>query len=508
MKHRLRRLPLALVALSLGLACGESREEQLKRELGYSSEKTQRKPVEGQEIPPDPVRESLKPLLSKIYSHPELPGVLDDEVAPANERYPYELQPGVLAVIRIPTGASAENKIRGIILGTAEADAWVFRENARMDYAKLIEKVKYGFGDDQKEKILRAYADLKLMNFFNGADADAAIAALPADAQPVAKAMKDDYVTNKDKYWGEWMAVKMYARRRVAGDEPFRSLLREIGKGMGRGELPPRTFAASIDPAFKGWQEAIEKDEELLIKLTNLRELKERVDFTSDTHSLWVFEGSDMVPEKAKGLKPNKDIGYTFLREDLGGGYNDLTFVFSKKLSGADLKRAFLHSMLFRQLLTDYQMLATAGGDFAERGPDGTLVKDTSVVPDEYDPLFATCGATAALDSLIIGYGGQFAILGGLTPKIKKQEAILTAAHKCVIEGAKGRIYIPPKDDEFDFEGPAPASRLALFQMLARFEKIDVDMNKLGDDAPKTQEDAAIEDAEALLKQLKSSKKE
>ena len=506
MKHRVPRLPLALVALSLGLACGETREEQLKRELGYTSEKTQRKAVEGQEIPPDPVREALRPLLTKIYSHPELPGVLDADVFATNERYPYELQPGVLAVVRIPTGAAPEAKIRGIILGTAEADAWVFRESARMDYAKLIEKVKYGFGDDQKEKILRAYADLKLMNFFNGPDADAAIAALPADAQAVARAMKDDYVANKDKYWGEWMGVKMYARRRVAGDEPFRGLLREIGKGMGRGELPPRSFAASVDPAFKSWQEEIERDEELLIKLTNLRELKERVDFTGDTHSLWVFEGTDKVPDKAKGLKPNKETGYAFLREDLGGGYNELTFVFAKGLAGNNLKRAFLHSLIFRQLLSDYQLLATAGGDFAERGPDGTLVKDTSVVPDEYDPLYATCGATAALDSLILGYGGQFSLLGGLSPKTKKQEAILTAAHKCVIEGAKGRIYIPPKDDEFDFEGPAPATRLALFQMLARFEKLDVDMNKLGDNAPKTEEDAAIEDAEKLLKQLKAGK--
>jgi hypothetical protein len=34
-------------------------------------------------------------------------------------------------------------------------------------------------------------------------------------------------------------------------------------------------------------------------------------------------------------VKIDKEIGYGFLREDLGGGYNDLTFVFSAKLAGA-----------------------------------------------------------------------------------------------------------------------------------------------------------------------------
>jgi len=506
MKHRVYRLPLALVALSLGLACGESREEKLRRELGYAAEKTARKPIEGQEIPPHPVREALRPVLSKIYSHPELPGVLEEDVFAEDPRYPYALQAGVLAVVRVPPGASTADKARGILLATAEADAWVFRENARMDYAKLIEKVKYGFGDDQKVKILRGYADLKLMHFFNSSEAAAAIAELPADVRPTVEAMRDDYVKNRDKYWEEWMGVKMYARRRVAGDEPFRGLLRQIGKEMGRGELPPRPFLASVPEPLKGWAREIEANEELLIKLTNLRELRERVDFLGDTHTLWVIEGSEEVPEKARGLKPNKELGYAFLREDLGGGYNELTFVLGKGLSGAALKRAFLHTLIFRQLLSDFQMLATAGGDFSERNPDGSVVKDSSVVPDEYDPLFATCGATGALDSLVVGYSSTIPTLSGLTAKSKTPELTLKVAHKCVIDGAKGRIYIPRKDDEFDSEGPAPASRLALYQMLARFEKIDVDLSGLGDGAKKTEEDAAVEDAEALLKQIKSKK--
>ena len=508
MKHRIRVGPvLALLTLGLGLACGESREDQLKRQLGYENEKTEQKTAEGVEVPPDPVRETLRPVLAKIYSHEKLPGVVDDDVSVANPRYPYELQAGVLAVIKVPRGATKEDKIKAIVLGTAEADAWVFRKNARRDFAQLIHKVKYGFGDDSKEQILRGYADLRLLAFFNSPEADAAIAELEGEAKQVVSAMKEEYTKNRDKYWNEWMGVKMYARRTVAGDEPYRSLLREINKGLGVKEAPPRTLADSVDPAFKQWAAEVEKNEELLTKLTGLRELRERVDFLNDTHAIWAMQGSELIPEKAQGLTPDKEMGYAFLREDLGGGYNDLTFVFDKKLAGNALKRAFLHSLIFRQLLSDYQMLATAGGDWAERNPDGTVVNNTSVVPDEMDPLYARCGAGAALDSLILGYSGDFPILQGVPTKAKKQEAILSNAHKCVIEGGKPRIRIPPKDDEFDTEGPAPASRLALFQMLARFEKIDVNLAGMSDEAPRTAEDEAIDDAEALLKQLKNQKK-
>ncbi|MCA9635054.1 MAG: hypothetical protein KC420_03360 [Myxococcales bacterium] len=503
MKHRIRVGTGVVLALILGIACGESREEQLKRQLGYTNEKTERKPIEDASVPAHPDQDELRPLLSKIYSHERIPGVVEEDILPQNPRYPYELQAGVLSVVKIPKGASKEEKMKAIILGTAEADAWVFRKTARRDYAQLIHKVKYGFGDETKEQILRGYADLKLLSFFNSPEADAAIGELQGDAQKVAKAMKDDYVTNRDKYWGEWMAVKMYARRAVSGDEPYRSLLRQLAKDLGTVEVKPRSFQDSVDAPFKQWAAEIEKNEELLIKLTNYRELRERVDFLGDTHAVWAIEGSDLIPEKAKGLKPEKSTGYAVLREDLGSGYNELTFVFDKKLSGAKLKRAFLHSLIYRQLLTDFQLLATAGGDWAERNPDGTVVNNTSIVPDEYDPLYARCGADGALDSLIIGFSGDFPILNGVPVNQKNPEKIISDGHKCVVEGGKPKIYVPAKDDEFDMEGPAPASRLALFQMLARFEKIDVNMAGMGDDAKRTEEDDAIDDAEKLLKELK-----
>jgi len=234
-----------------------------------------------------------------------------------------------------------------------------------------------------------------------------------------------------------------------------------------------------------------------------MKELKDRVEFTGETHTIWALQGSPMIPEKANKVAIDKTSGYGFFREDLGGGYNDLTFVFSPKLSGADLKRAFLHSMLFRQLLTDYQMLATAGGDFAVKGEGGGIDPNTSIVPDKYDPLYARCGATAALDTMIVGYGTTFKMLAGVAAKVKDSEKALSIAHKCVIEGARGDIRIPAKDDEFDTEGPAPASRLALYQMLARFEKFDVDTAALSGDK-RTVEDDAIDEQEKLLKQLKA----
>jgi hypothetical protein len=153
--------------------------------------------------------------------------------------------------------------------------------------------------------------------------------------------------------------------------------------------------------------------------------------------------------------------------------------------------------MLFRQLLTDYQMLATAGGDFAKRNPTNgrpeRLVDRARQVRPAVRQLRRDRGARHHAGRL---RDDLPAARGAAVAKVKDSNKALTVAHKCIIEGAKGDIHIPAKDDEFDTEGPAPASRLALYQMLARFEKFDVD----------TAEDEAVEDAEAALKALKNKK--
>ncbi len=499
------RVALLLALVTAGTACGESRKEKLEREAAYANAGKKKdeagNPVP--EIPADPVREALRPLLTEIYSNKErLPDVMEADIS-VEDGYNYELTPGVLAVIRVRKGLSRDDKAKAIILGTAEADAWCFRPNSRRDYGDIVQRIKYSYNAETMHKILRAYAELKLVAFFNSPEAAKGLGGVTGEVKGVADAMKKEYVEGRDTAWQKWMGVKMYARRTVAGDEPFRSVLRQISKDLGQEEMPPRTFAESVDPPFKEIEKAIEADEKLLILLTNMKELKDRVEFLNETNTVWAVEGSPLIPEKAKTVKIDKAIGYGFSREDLGAGYNDLTFVFSAKLSGNELKRAFLHSMLFRQLLSDYQMLATAGGDFAKRNDQGQPDANTSIVPDKYDPLYATCGATAALDTMLVGYGSTFPALAGLPSRVKDSNKALTIAHKCIIDGAKGDIHVPAKDDEYDVEGPAPGSRLAIYQMLARFEKFDVDTAALSG-AKRTPEDDVIDEQEKLLKELKA----
>ncbi|MFY0536519.1 hypothetical protein [Nannocystis pusilla] len=377
----------------------------------------------------------------------------EGDVEPTDGR-DYVLQPGVLAVVTVKKGLTKAEKARAIILGVAEADAWTFRKNARKEFALQVEKLKYSFGDETKAKVLDAYPHLKLLSFFGSPEADKALGELSGDAKSAAEAMRKEYTEGKQDIWKKWMGVKMYARRLVSQDEPFRSVLKKIAKDFGQEEVPPKPFKESVDAPFKAWAEAIEKDEKLLTMLTNYKELRDRVDFLGEAHTLWAIEGSELVPERAQGVVIDKKIGYGFFREDLGGGYNDLVFVFSKKLGGNELKRAFLHSFLFRQLLTDFQLLSTAGTDFAKRGPDGQLDIGTATVPDKYDPLYASCGGTAALETMLYSFNNEFPLLSGVPSKVKDSEAALKVAHKCIVDGAAGDIKIPAKNDEFDTEGP------------------------------------------------------
>jgi len=344
------------------------------------------------------------------------------------------------------------------------------------------------------------YAELRLLQFFNSDEAEAAIAALPSDLQGPVREMQTNYTEKKEEVWEDWMDVKMYARRVVADDEPFRTVLRGIKKELGKEEPAPRTWDDSMDPAFAAWADAIEENEDLLTKITNMKELRERQEYLSDTHSLWLMEGSDRMPPEAENVKIDKKTGFGVLREDLGGGHNELTFVFSKRLGGASLKKAFLQSVIFGHLLHDFGLLATAGSDWAQRDADNVIDSRTAIVPDEYDPLYARCGSAAAVDTLIKHYKSDWPILEGMSGA-KDEDAILNTAHKCVIEGANGKVHAPAKGDDKDVEGPAPGSRLAFFQMLARFEKIDVDMDAMSGDK-QTAEDKEIAEREARLKSL------
>ncbi len=477
-----------IAALTAG-GCNDARREQMEREAAYmraekEKEKNAGEPAEV--IPADPMRDSLNPVLSKIYSGSRMPDVLEAEVVSADERFQYSLVAGALAKIKVQPGLTQDQRIRAIVLGVAESDAWVHRGNARRDYAEHVQRIKNSFGEEQKQKVMRAYADLKLLDFFNSADAEAAIGALPADLKPTLETMRTEYVSDKQAIWQRWMDVKMYARREVAGDVPFKDVLKKIREELGQAEPPAITLDAAHDDKLLPWAKEIEKDEKLLELLTNLPELRDREEFKSDTHAMWLMEGSPKIPEKARKVKIEDDLGFGVYREDLGGGYQELIFVFSKKLSGPALKHAYVRSHIYRHIFSDFQLLATAGTDFTD-----------SIVPDKYDPEYARCASLAAVDVLIEGKREKHAFLADLTPAISGEEAQLNAAHKCIIERCAPDIHMPDKEDKTDVQGPAPSSRLAFFQMTARFQDIDVDMAKMKQEREKPQD---VQDAEAFLK--------
>jgi hypothetical protein len=487
------RLGMGLCLLaSLGLACGESREDKLRRQMDYeNADRPKGNPAdEVEKIPPDPTRDALAPLLTKMFSGKRLPDVLEADIVVEDERFPYELSAGAISVARIKQGLGEQKKAEAIIKATAEADAWVFRDKARRTYADQVQRVKRSFGQEQHEAILKAYADLKLLDFFNGPDAQAAIDQLDGANKAAAEALKAEYAGRQQEIWDRWMEVKMYARREVAGDEPFKSVLRGIRAQLGLKEPEPITWEVAHGPEFKAWADEINKNEELFKMLTNLRELREQEEFRTDTHTYWVMQGSPQVPEKAKGVKIDPDLGFGVHREDLGGGFQEMTFVFSKKLSGSKLKRAYLQSHIYRHLHIDFQMLAAAGGDF-----------EIGTVPDKYDKEYAYCGSGAALDTMIVHFGKKIPMLSDLSPSTKDEDKILNVAHECIIAHCSPEIKNPDPDDEMDVEGPAPGSRLAFFQMLARFESADYNVKAMLKEEEKSEE---VLDAEAFLKANKN----
>jgi hypothetical protein len=466
--------------------CGESRYDKLKREQDYANagEKEGDPLAEIEKLPPHPTRDALAPVLEKIYGGVKIPNATETELD--NPENTYEVTAGVLAVIRLRPGLSESEKVKAIIKGTAVADGWVHQPDARRDYADHIHRVMRSFGQDQADEVLDAYGELKLLDFFNGEAADDAIAQLSGSMQSATKEMQSVYVNEKDKIWDRWMGVKMYARREVAGDQPFKTVLRDIRKDLGQAEPTPLSWEEAHDSPFKAWANAVNGNAELFAMVTNFKELREQEDFRGDTHAMWVMADSPLIPEKARKVKPDKSLGFGVYREDLGGGYQEMTFVFSKKLNDRDLKWAYLRSHIYRHIFADFATLSAAGGDFKE-----------GIVPDKYDPAYAKCGSEAAMDAMVASYKDKYPVLGGLKPSLDNEEKIMERVVKCIIAECSPEIKNPDPDDEKDVEGPAPGSRLAFFQMLARFQNIDVDLNEMRKDPPKSQD---ILDAEAFLK--------
>lgn len=475
---------LFCLGLSSTLGCGESREEKMRRAIRNGLKDPEADPAKAAKpVPADPTRDALAPLLKKLYSGERLPDVLSGEV-PGDS--PYQVTPGVLSRITVRSGLAEPEKAMAIIRGTAEADAWVHRPKARKNYADHIHKIFRGFGADQRDAVMRTYADLKLLDFFNRPETAALVSGLPASVQSAASQVQTQYKGAQDKIWDKWMAVKMYARREVSVDQPFRPLLRSIQKKLGKEEPAPISWEKAHDAPFQAWAATLKKDRELFAKLTNLKEYRDQVEFQGDTHAIWAKEGSSLIPAKAKGIEIDRKLGFGSYREDLGGGYQEMVFVFPKKLKGAKLKKAYLRSQIYRHIFSDFQLLATVGRDF-----------EGGQVPNKYDPAYAYCGSEAALDSLLSHYGKKYSIFAGVRPSMRNGDKILKRAHKCIIKRCAPDIKNPPKNDPNDIEGPAPGSRLGFFQMLARFENPKVNLEKMRQTAKKSQAEI---DAEAFLK--------
>jgi hypothetical protein len=489
----------AIVLVSLGvlaLAACPSREDRMREKLAIDTATPDRQGSGADDIPQipaDPTRDALEPLLREVYIGERLPDVRenkgDEPVGPNN----YAISnPGVNAIVELAPGLSEGDKAKAIIRGAAEADAFALRDDAERYFPEQLTKIKNSFGAEERDRVRAVYAELRLLDFFASDKADAAIAKLDGPLKTAATELKDEYLGKKDAIWSQWMTIKMFARRDVAYDQPFMPVLRSLRKVYGMAEPEPITWEQAHDEQFAAWAKTIGDDEVLFKMLTNMPELKEQLEFRDNTHARWTMEGSPNIPEAAKSVKPDKELGFGIHREDLGGGYQEMTFVFSKKLPPADLKEAYLRSLIYKQVFTDFATLSAAGGDF-----------ETGEVPDEHDPDYAYCASQMAYDGMVKDFGEEKPLLAGLTPSEPNEDKLVTRAVECILARIPTGINRGVEGDEA--RPPAMATRNAMFQMLARFTKVDVNLDNMKKDIEKTQE---VEDAEAFLKGYDKNRKE
>jgi hypothetical protein len=486
-----RIAPIALTVTMLAALACESREDRMRQQLAYdTATPDQGKTVDDlPTIPPHPVRDELRPLLTKIYAADEPPAVQEAEVPEGQEFL--VTNPGVLAVINIRSGTTKAEQAKAIIRGVAEADGFAVRKDAQLYFPEQLNKIKYAFGEDQRDLIRVVYGELRLLDFFASAEADAAIAELPADMQAVANELRTEYVGRKDEIWGRWMGVKMYARRVVAYDQPFKPILRSLRKSFEMKEPEPITWEAAHDPEFADWAKTINGDDELFKMFTNLANLREQEEFRGDTHARWAMAGSSSIPSGIK-VEFEEELGFGVHREDLGGGYQEMIFVFDKKLRGDALREAYLRSLIYRQVFSDFATLSAAGGDF-----------EGGQVPDEHDPDYAFCASRMALDGAINDFADKKPILAGLKSTEPNEERLVSKAVECVLARIPTGINRGVEGDEA--RPPAMYTRTALYQMLARFTVVDVNLDNMKADVQKTQD---VVDAEAFLDDYNKKKKE
>lgn len=489
-----RSIALMLAASSLTLmACGESRQDKMRKQIEFDSRAGSDEPNPADEvpkIPAHPTRDALAPVLEKLYSAEGLPDVAVEEISVEGQNYVVK-NPGALAYIAIRPNLGMAEEIEAILRGAAAVDAYVVRPDAERYFPEQLGKIAQSISEQERDKVVEVFAELRLLDYLASEAAAGDIGKLEGEAQSAVKAMQTRMVEGQADSWAKWMDVKLRSREVVAYDEPFKPLLRSLRKRFGMKEPEPITWEAAHDAPFKSWASSIEKDDELFKMLTNLSELREQVEFRGDTHARWAIEGSSLIPADAGTIEIDEELGFGVHREDLGGGEQDMTFVFPKRSQGAALKQAYLRSLIYRQVFRDFATLSAAGGDF-----------EGGTVPDERDPDYAYCASRMALDGMLLDYGDK-PLLTGLSASAGSEDEALRLAVECILERIPEGINRGVEGD--DARPPAPFTRQALFAMMARFTKVDVNLEGMKADIDKSQE---VQDAEAFLKDYDKKRRE
>jgi hypothetical protein len=482
--QRISSIALTMTVLT-AVAC-TSREDRMRQQMAFDTmtpDNDGKTADDVPKIPPHPTRDALEPVITLIYAADSMPAVQEASDAIAEGQDFAITNPGVLAIINIRSGTTKGEQVKAIIRGAAEADAFAVRSDAELYFPEQLNKIKYAFSPEERDLIRVVYGDLRLLDFFSSEGADAAINALEGEYKTAAMELKDDYLGRKDEIWASWMGVKMYARRVVAYDQPFKPVLRNLRKTFEMKEPEPITWEAAHDPEFAAWAKTINSDDKLFKMFNNLDKLREQEEFRGDTHARWAMQGSALIPAGVK-VKTEDELGFGIHREDLGGGYQEITFVFDKKLKGDALREAYLLSLIYRQVFSDFATLSAAGGDF-----------EGGQVPDENDADYAYCGSRMALDGAINDFADEQPLLAGLNSTEKNEDKLVTNAVDCILARIPSGINRGTEGDEA--RPPAMYTRTAFFQMLARFTKVDVNLDNMKKDIEKP---AEVEDAEAFLK--------
>ena len=199
-----RHAPIAialLLAPSLVLGACTSREDRMREKMAIdtSTPEKEHNPADDiPEVPADPTRDALAPLLTEIYASERLPDVRETQ-EPVGEAGYAITNPGVLAIIELEPGLSEGDKAKAIVRGVAEADGFAVRNDAERYFPEQLLKIKNSFGDEERDLVRSVYGDLRLLDFFASDKAEGIIAKLDGPLKTAVTELKDEYLGKKDE---------------------------------------------------------------------------------------------------------------------------------------------------------------------------------------------------------------------------------------------------------------------------------------------------------------------